>query len=39
MAILPYNHAPLQTEAMWQVYQQYRRGESVQALAKRFCQA
>jgi RNA polymerase primary sigma factor len=38
MAIFPYNDGPLRTEAKWEVYQQYRRGESVQALAQRFYQ-
>ena len=37
-AIFPYNHGPLQSETKRQVYQQYRRGDSVQALAQRFCQ-
>ena len=38
MAIFPYNDPPLRAEAKWEVYQQYRRGESVEALAQRFCQ-
>ena len=38
MAIFPHNHGPLRTETKWEIYQQYRRGESVQALAQRFCQ-
>jgi RNA polymerase primary sigma factor/RNA polymerase sigma factor len=35
-AIFPHNDGPLPTEAKWEVYQQYRRGEPVQALAQRF---
>jgi RNA polymerase primary sigma factor/RNA polymerase sigma factor len=38
LAIFPYNDQPLRTETRWEVYQQYRRGESVEALAQRFCQ-
>ena len=38
LAIFPYNAQPLRTETRWEVYQQYRRGESVEALAQRFCQ-
>ena len=37
-AIFPHNHGLLRTEAKREIYQQYRRGESVQALAQRFCQ-
>jgi RNA polymerase primary sigma factor len=39
LAIFPYNNSPLRTEAKWEVYQQYRRGESVPALAQRYCQS
>ena len=38
LAIFPYNDCPLQTGTRWEVYQQYRRGESVEVLAQRFCQ-
>jgi RNA polymerase primary sigma factor/RNA polymerase sigma factor len=38
MAIFPHNYAPLRTEAKREVYHQYRRGESVAALAQRFFQ-
>jgi RNA polymerase primary sigma factor len=38
LAIFPYNDGPLPIEAKREVYQQYRRGESVQALAQRFYQ-
>jgi RNA polymerase primary sigma factor/RNA polymerase sigma factor len=38
LAIFPYNDQPLRTETRWEVYQQYRRGESVEALAQRLCQ-
>jgi len=37
LAIFPDNHGPLRSETKWKIYQQYRRGESVDALAKRFC--
>ena len=37
MAIFPDNHGPLRQETKWKIYQQYRRGESVDALSKRFC--
>jgi RNA polymerase primary sigma factor len=37
MAIFPDNHGPLRQESKWKIYQQYRRGEAVEALAKRFC--
>lgn len=37
MAIFPDNHGPLRQETKWKIYQQYRRGEAVDALAKRFC--
>jgi RNA polymerase primary sigma factor len=36
-AIFPETHGPLQMEAKRKIYQQYQRGESVDALAKRFC--
>ena len=39
MAIFPYRDGPLQTETKRQIVQQYRRGESMQALAQRFCQS
>ncbi len=35
-AICPYRHRPLSAEAKGQIYQQHRRGEPVQALARRF---
>lgn len=35
-AIFPYNHAPLPAEAKRQIYQEYRRGEPVEVLARRF---
>jgi RNA polymerase primary sigma factor/RNA polymerase sigma factor len=37
LAIFPDNHGPLRSDTKWKVYQQYRRGEAVEALAKRFC--
>ena len=37
MAIFPHNRGIPKTEAKREIYQQYRRGESVQALAQRFC--
>ena len=37
MAIFPENHGPLQVETKRKIYQQYHRGESVDALSKRFC--
>jgi RNA polymerase primary sigma factor/RNA polymerase sigma factor len=36
LAIFPHNHGPLRTEAKRQIFQQHRRGDSVQALAQRF---
>ena len=33
----PDSHGPLQSDAKRKIYQQYQRGESVEALAKRFC--
>ncbi len=38
LAIFPYHDGRLPTEKMWEIYQQYHRGESVQALARRFYQ-
>ncbi|MGA2033276.1 MAG: sigma-70 family RNA polymerase sigma factor [Thermoguttaceae bacterium] len=38
MAIFPYNHGPLRSETKRQIFQQHRRGESAEALARRFCQ-
>ena len=37
-AIFPYNHGPLPSETKRQVYQEHCRGESIEALARRFCQ-
>jgi len=37
LAVFPLNNGPLQHEARQKIYQHYRRGESVEALAKRFC--
>lgn len=37
VAIFPDNHGPLRLETRRKIYQQYHRGESVEALAKRFC--
>jgi RNA polymerase primary sigma factor/RNA polymerase sigma factor len=39
MAIFPSHHGLSLTEARREIYQQYCRGDSVQALAKRFCRA
>jgi len=36
--LFQHNDRPLRTEAKWEVYQKYRSGESVEALAQRFCQ-
>ena len=36
-AIFPDNHGPLRSDTKWKIYQQYRRGEAVDGLAKRFC--
>ncbi len=36
-AVFPDNVGPLRAESKQKIYQQYRRGESVEALAKRFC--
>jgi RNA polymerase primary sigma factor/RNA polymerase sigma factor len=38
LAIFPHTEGPLRAEVKQDVYQQYRRGESAQALAQRFCQ-
>ena len=37
IAIFPLNCGPLQTEAKQQLYQEHRRGEPVESLARRFC--
>ncbi len=37
LAIFPDNHGPLRPETKRKIYQQYHRGESVDALARRFC--
>ena len=37
LAIFPDNHGPLRLETKRKIYQQYHRGESVDALARRFC--
>ena len=37
VAIFPDSHGPLRSETRWKIYQQYRRGEAVESLAKRFC--
>ncbi len=37
LAIFPDNHGPLRPETKRKIYQQHHRGESVDALAKRFC--
>jgi RNA polymerase primary sigma factor len=39
IAIFPHNHGLLKTEAKLEIYQQYCRGDSVQALARRFYRA
>ncbi|MBN2475845.1 MAG: sigma-70 family RNA polymerase sigma factor [Pirellulales bacterium] len=36
-AVYPDNHGPLRTETKWKIYQQHRRGESAEELARRFC--
>ncbi len=36
-AVFPDTHGPLQSDAKRKIYQQYQRGESVEALARRFC--
>ncbi len=37
LAIFPDSHGPLRMETKRKIFQQYRRGESAEALAKRFC--
>ena len=37
LAIFPDSHGPLRQDTKWKIYQQYRRGEPVDSLAKRFC--
>ncbi len=37
LAIFPDNTGPLREETKRKIYQQYRRGEAVESLAKRFC--
>jgi len=37
LAIFPESHGPLRLETKRKIYQQYHRGESVDALARRFC--
>jgi RNA polymerase primary sigma factor len=37
LAIFPDNHGPLSLDSKRKIYQQYHRGESVDALSKRFC--
>jgi RNA polymerase primary sigma factor/RNA polymerase sigma factor len=37
LAIFPDSQGPLRQDTKWKIYQQYRRGESVDSLAKRFC--
>ncbi len=37
LAIFPDNTGPLRDETKRKIYQQYRRGEAVEALAKKFC--
>ena len=39
MAIFPHNRGLPKTEAKREIYRQYRRGDSVQALAQRFCRS
>ena len=39
MAILPHLHQPLPTETKQQIFQQHRRGDSVESLAQRFCRS
>lgn len=36
--IFPHSHHPLPIETKTEIYQQYRRGDSAEALAQRFCQ-
>jgi len=37
LAVFPDSHGPLRRSTKQQIYQRYKRGESVEALAKRFC--
>lgn len=37
LAVFPDSHGPLRMETKRKIYQQFRRGESAEALAKRFC--
>ena len=37
MAICPHSYHPLRIETKTEIFQQYRRGEPVEALAQRFC--
>jgi RNA polymerase primary sigma factor len=37
MAVFPNSHGPLPQKLKQKIYQQYRRGESIEALAKRYC--
>jgi len=37
LAVFPDNNGPLRADTKRRIYQQYKRGESVEALAKRFC--
>ena len=37
LAIFPDSQGPLRQDTKWKIYQQYRRGEPVETLAKRFC--
>jgi RNA polymerase primary sigma factor/RNA polymerase sigma factor len=37
MAIFPDNHGPIREETKKKIYQQYRRGEAIEILAKRYC--
>ncbi len=37
LAVFPDNHGPLRLETKQQIYQRYKRNESVESLAKRFC--
>jgi RNA polymerase primary sigma factor/RNA polymerase sigma factor len=38
MAICPHSHHPLRIETKAEIFQQYHRGDSAEALAQRFCQ-
>ena len=39
IALFPGRYEPLPTETKQQIFQQYRRGDSVEALARRFCRS